>query len=344
MRTKRFGSRPPVVEPAASARPGKRASDGFDSSPERGMSSAAGRPQLSPEFESLRETSHFALDLKTLSKYRVTLAGLGSTELVERTDLIVDGDPPVQIRLHRPRTSRARSAGVLSIHGGGYVLGDYNMDDAVFEDWCPALGVVGVSVNYRLAPENPFPEPLDDCLVTWQWIHDNADTFGIDPQRVGVSGSSAGGGLAAALAQRVRDECEIGLAFQLLESPMLDDRLFTPSSRLEQLVVWPRQANEFGWRCYLGRYFGKVDMPAYAVPARAQDLAKLPPAFISVGGADGFRDEDIEYALHLSQAGVQTELHVYPGAPHGYQMFVDSPAALQNRRDARDWLARMIGP
>ncbi|HEX4864704.1 MAG TPA: alpha/beta hydrolase fold domain-containing protein, partial [Acidimicrobiales bacterium] len=178
----------------------------------------------------------------------------------------------------------------------------------------------------------------------WQWIHGNADALGIDAQRVGVFGSSAGGGLAAALAQRVRDEDGSGLAFQLLESPMLDDRLFTPSSRLVQLAVWPRQANEFGWRCYLGPNFGKVDMPLYAVPARAQDLSQLPPAFISVGGADGFRDEDIEYALHLSQAGVPTELHVYPGAPHGYQMFVDSPVAIQNRRDARDWLARMTGP
>lgn len=282
------------------------------------------------------------LDLDHVSNYRVALPGLGTTALVERTDLVVDGDPPVEIRLHRPYGWPGPSPVVLSIHGGGFILGDYNMDDALFERWCPKLGVVGVSVNYRLSPETPYPGPLDDCLAAWQWIHSSAEAFDFDPGRVGVVGASAGGGLAAALAQRVRDEKGIGLAFQLLESPMIDDRRLAPSSQLDGLAIWPREANEFGWKCYLGSLFGKTELPPYAAPARTKDLSHLPPTFISVGGADGFRDEDIDYALRLSQAGVQTELHLYPGAPHGYQMFIESPVALQSRRDADDWLERMI--
>jgi acetyl esterase/lipase len=282
------------------------------------------------------------IDVEKLSDYRVALPGLGSTEQVERIDLVVDGEGPLQIRVHRPQGARHSAPVVLTIHGGGFIVGDYNMDDAAFESWCPNLGVVGVSVNYRLAPETPFPGPLNDCLAAWRWIQANADTFGCDSGRVGVVGASAGGGLAAALAQYLRDEGEIGPSFQLLESPMLDDRQATPSSRMDGLAVWPREANEFGWRCYLGSSFAKGDPPPYSVPARAEDLSDLPPTFISVGGADGFRDEDVEYALRLSQAGVRTELHVYPGAPHGYQLMPDSAVARQSRRDAADWLERMM--
>jgi acetyl esterase/lipase len=216
------------------------------------------------------------------------------------------------------------------------------MDDALFESWCPKLEILGVSVNYRLAPETPYPGPLDDCYRGLKWVHENADELGIDPERLGVYGVSAGGGLAAALAMLARDRREIPLAFQLLESPMLDDRQLTPSSNLDGLPIWSRAASGFGWKSYLGSAYGREDVSPYAAPARSSDLSGLPPTYISVGTADGFRDEDIEYATRLNQAGVPTELHVYPGAPHGYQMFVDSGVARQSQRDCDEWLGRML--
>jgi acetyl esterase/lipase len=299
---------------------------------------------LRSEYQFLLDTPLFAdLTVENLSNYRVSLPGLGSTPLVERLDLVIDGDPPVEIRLHRPRSSGERAPVALSMHGGGYVLGDFNMDDAAFEHWSPRLGIVGVSINYRLSPETPFPGALRDCLVAWHWIHANSDALALDPSRVGLVGPSAGGGLAAAMAQKIRDQGGPQAAFQLLESPMLDDRQRTPSSRMEGLAVWPREANQFGWQCYLGPAYDR-EPPPYAVPGRTRDLANLPPTFIAVGGADGFRDEDIEYGLRLSQAGVPTELHVYPGAPHGYQLFPESAVARQSGRDADDWLQRILTP
>ncbi len=303
-------------------------------------------PDLSPEFASLLDAPLLEhLDLEVVKQYRAPLPGLGSTERVERTDRTIEGDPPVEVRIHRPRSGSSHPRPcVLSIHGGGFIIGSFDMDDARFETWSGVLGVIGVSVNYRLAPESPYPGALQDCDRALTWVHENASDLGIDSSRIGVYGPSAGGGLAAALALMVRDRGEIRLGFQLLEAPMLDDRRTTQSSRLDGLVVWNREANEFAWQCYLGDIFGEPDVPAYAAPARATELSGLPPSFISVGGADGFRDEDIEYALRLSRAGVPTELHVYPGAPHGYQMFVESTAAQQGARDAGEWLARVVAP
>ena len=132
--------------------------------------------------------------------------------------------------------------------------------------------------------------------------------------------SAAGGGLAAALALLARDRGEVPVQFQLLDCPMLDDRQHTWSSRLDGLEVWNKSANELGWRSYLGELYGRADVPYYAAPARATDLSGLPPVFVSVGGVDGFLAEDVDYAVRLMQAGVPTELHVYPGAPHGYAL------------------------
>jgi acetyl esterase/lipase len=244
--------------------------------------------------------------------------------------------------VHRARDADGALPCVYSIHGGGYVMGSYDMDDARFDAWCPRLGIVGVSVEYRLAPESPYPAPLEDCYRGLVWTHEHADELGIDRDRIGVAGVSAGGGLAAALALLARDRGEVDLAFQLLDCPMLDDRQDTPSSRLEGLAIWSKASNEFGWRSYLGDRYGRDDVPYTAAPARATELAGLPPAFVSVGGADGFRDEDIDYALRLNQAGVPTELHVYPGAPHGYQVLPESAVAQQSSRDVLDWLTRQV--
>jgi acetyl esterase/lipase len=139
-----------------------------------------------------------------------------------------------------------------------------------------------------------------------------------------------------------RDRGEVPVAFQLLDMPMLDDRQVTPSSRQDGLAVWSRSSNTFGWKSYLGDLYGRDDVPYTAAPARAADLSGLPPAFVSVGAVDGFRDEDIDYALRLNQAGVPTELHVYPGACHGYQIAADAPVTKQAARDKVEWLSRQI--
>lgn len=298
---------------------------------------------LSPEFASLRDLKLFEdIDVQTVAQARVPLPGLGTTDLVARAEHLVPGDPPIPVRTHRAKAATGPLPCIFSMHGGGFIIGSYDMDDHRFESWCTQSEVMGVSVDYRLAPEVPYPGPLDDCHRALRWTIDHADELGIDRARIGVYGPSAGGGLAAGLALMVRDRGETPLAFQLLESPMLDDRQQSPSSRIEGLPVWSRDANQFGWRSYLGDRYGKDDVPHYAAPARATDLAGLPPSYVSVGAVDGFRDEDVDYALRLNRAGVPTELHVYPGAPHGYQMFVDAPVTRQSQRDSDEWLARVL--
>jgi acetyl esterase/lipase len=231
---------------------------------------------------------------------------------------------------------------VISIHGGGYVSGTVELDDEIFDHLCTTLHVIGVSIDYGLAPETRYPGPLDDCYRALVWTFAHATELGIDSRAIGVRGASAGGGLAAALVLLARDRGRAQPAFQLLESPMLDDRQKWPSSQLPGLAVWDREANEFGWKSYLGQLYGTDDVPAYAAPARGSQLTGLPPTFISVGGLDGFRDESIDYALRLSQADVPTELHVYPGAPHCYHFAPQSAVARQSRHDIDHWLDRQI--
>jgi acetyl esterase/lipase len=264
------------------------------------------------------------------------------SDAVERRDHLVPGDPPVPVRVHRPKSVDGPLPCLYSIHGGGYVMGSYAMDDPVFDALCPKLGMVGVSVEYRLAPESPYPAPLDDCYAGLRWTYEHADDLGIDRTRLGIGGVSAGGGLAASLAVRARDRGEVPVAFQLLDCPMLDDRQVTRSSQIDGLPVWSRESNTFGWRSYLGDLYGRHDVPYTAAPARADDLSGLPPAFVSVGSIDGFLDEDVDYAMRLNHAGVDAELHVYPGACHGYQLAKDSEIVRQSRRDVENWLARQI--
>jgi acetyl esterase/lipase len=297
-------------------------------------------PELVPLLELVPVFSFSSEELASMRETRNLGAPVELSDDVERTDHVVSTDPHVVVRVHRPKTeSPDARPGVYSIHGGGYILGTYEMDDARFDRWCTLLQCVGVSVEYRLAPETPYPGPLDDCYAGLQWMYAHSEELGVDPGRIGVSGISAGGGLAAALALLARDRGEIPLAFQLLECPMLDDRQVTSSSCLDGLPIWSRESNEFGWRSYLGDLYGADDIPIYAAPARAADLAGLPPGLVVVGGADGFRDENIDYAMRLNQSGVPTELHVLPGAPHGVQMFPNSNVANRWNEIVNEWLA-----
>ena len=264
------------------------------------------------------------------------------SEAVVRTDFVVPGDPPIPVRVHRSANAEGMRPAILTIHGGGYVIGSYDMDDVLHDHWCQQLGTVGISVQYRLAPETPYPGPLEDCYAALRWTHEHAEELGVDPARVGVQGISAGGGLAAALTLLARDREEFPLAFQMLECPMLDDRQTTPSIRAAGLFVWNAASNEFGWRSYLGDLYGSDEVPPYAAAARAIDLSGLPPTCLVVGSIDGFRDEDVEYAQRINQAGVLCELHVIAGLPHAYQLAPDAQAVRLLTRCRDDWLARQL--
>jgi acetyl esterase/lipase len=299
--------------------------------------------EIAPALAAFPITANLSVDaLPAMRETRgLMFAGIELSDAVERTEHVVVDDPRVVVRVHRPKGVDGPLPCIFSIHGGGYIVGSYDMDDAKFDRQCVHFPCVGVSVEYRLAPETPYPGPLDDCYAGLRWTYEHAAELGIAPDRIGISGVSAGGGLAAALALLARDRGEVPVAFQLLECPMIDDRPTTSSSRLDGLPIWSRESNEFGWRSYLGERYGG-DVPAYAAAARATDLAGLPPALVIVGGADGFRDEDIEYALRLNQAGVPTELHVLPGAPHGVQYFADSVVARRWNQMVTQWLEQQL--
>lgn len=288
----------------------------------------------------------FAL-LPAMREQRMSQLGAMQAQLsdrVERTDHLVPGrdGPDVAVRVHRPKDARGDLPCIYSIHGGGYVFGTHLMDDLRFDRWCQSLQCVGVSVDYRLAPETPYPGPLEDCYAGLAWTFAHAAELGIDRERIGICGASAGGGLAAALALLARDRGELPIRFQLLIYPMIDDRLVTASSAW-QVPIWTPKSNADGWRAYLGPLHGKEDVPAYAAPARATDLSGLPPAMVPVGALDGFLDEDVDYAMRLIHAGVPTELRVYPGGPHGFDALLPGTAlARRARRDMEEWLARVM--
>jgi acetyl esterase/lipase len=301
-------------------------------------------PELAPTIEGLPPIQLDAAALPALrERQRLVAAAVPLSDAVVRADHSVDADVALAVRVHRPAGVDRPLPGVVSLHGGGLVVGTHLTDDALFDRWCPALGVVGVSVDYRLAPEHPYPAALDDAAAALAWTHANAAALGVDRACIGVRGVSAGGGIAAALALLARDRRGPAVAFQLLDAPMLDDRQQTPSSRQDGLPVWTREANAFGWRSYLGDLYGTEAVPPTAAAARADDLSGLPPAFVSVGSVDGFRDEAIDYAARLNQAGVPCELHVYQGAPHGYHLAGDTALLRRAREDMVRWLAHTIG-
>jgi acetyl esterase/lipase len=209
-----------------------------------------------------------------------------------------------------------RRPGILAIHGGGMVTGSPQTEVAGNGGLVRELDAVVVSPDYRLAPEHPFPAALDDCMAALHWMLDSAEELGIDPDRIAVTGSSAGGGLSAAVAQRAHDE-GIALRAQALVYPMLDDRTVLRDSGGRGRFLWTPESNRFGWTAYLGREPGMSDAPEYAAPARREDLSGLAPAWVGVGDLDLFYDESVDYARRLDSAGVQCELVTVPGMYHG---------------------------
>lgn len=247
------------------------------------------------------------------------------------------GAPDVRVFVINPGKpgAPARPA-ILQIHGGGYVLGSARQALSSNQELAATLDCVVVSVDYRLAPETPFPGALEDNYAALKWLHQNAEELGVDRARIAVLGESAGGGHAAMLAIAARDRGEVPIAYQALIYPMLDDR--TGSTRKKPpfmgFVIWDEQRNRFGWTSLLGVPAGSRKVPAGSVPARVEDLKGLPPAFIGVGSVDLFVDEDVEYARRLIDAGVPVRLNVVPGAFHGFDAL---PSAL-----SRDFKADLI--
>ena len=227
----------------------------------------------------------------------------------------------IPVRIYRGQTTAAGAPGLLFIHGGGMILGDLDHDDAVARKLTLELGAVTVSVDYRLAPEFPFPAGLEDCYATLRWMADSAADLGFDPQRLVIYGGSAGGALALATTLLARDRGFSGIRFVMAPYPMLDYRNETPSSyEVIDVGVWDRALNIEAWQHYLGP--NPVDVSPYASLALAKDLSNLPPLFIDTGDIDLFRDEIITFVQRLMQAGVVVEFHLYPGSFHASEIIV----------------------
>ena len=252
----------------------------------------------------------------------------------------LEGDPEIRVRVHRPANQTTTLPCFYHIHGGGMIFGTIDGEDPQMALWVEKVDCVVVSVDYRLAPETPHPGLVHDCYAGLQWIASQADELNIDVSRIAVGGESAGGGLAAGTVLFARDRGGPAVAFQYLVYPMLDDRNITPSSRefADGWPGWPRELNEVAWRAVLGDQVGGEEVSPYAAPARATDLTGLPPTYIDVGNLEVFRDEDIEFAERLMQAGVPVELHVYPGVFHAWDIMAPDAdvthRAVTNRRAA----------
>ncbi len=268
--------------------------------------------------------------------------------LRERPVRLSDHTAPGGVRLSVLAPARARGTAlpaVYFIHGGGMIAGDrFGGIDQLLE-WVERGDVVAVTVEYRLAPEHPDPAPASDCYQGFVWTARHAERLGIDPGRILLWGVSAGGGLAAGVALMSRDRSGPAAAGQLLDCPMLDDRGDRPSMRrFADAPVWPRVSNDTAWGALLGARRGTDDVSPYAAPGRATELHGLPPAFVSVGSAEIFRDEAIAYAQSLSAAGCAVELHVWSGGFHNFERYAPTSRPARAARTAREsWVGRLLG-
>lgn len=258
------------------------------------------------------------------------------------------GAPDVEITIVRPAAPAAPAAdpapAVLSIHGGGMVLGTRFFGTPELIDLAERHGVVGVAVEYRLAPEHPGPAQAEDCYAALEWMAAHAGELGIDSARIIASGQSAGGGLSAAVALLARDRNGPRLAGQLLGCPMLDDRNETVSARqYDGIGAWDRNNNDTAWTAIAGEDRFTDLVSPYTAPARATDLASLPPAYIEVGAAETFRDEAVDYASRIWATGGRAELHVWAGGYHGFHGFSPDAVVSVAANAAREsWLRRVL--
>ncbi|WP_037569147.1 alpha/beta hydrolase [Phaeacidiphilus oryzae] len=288
------------------------------------------------DIEGLRANPVFAVPDEALTRD-------GTVQLENLSAPGPSGAPEISLLVLRPVGLAVGAPVFYHIHGGGMIIGNSRGVGSVL-DWAVDNGAIVVSVEYRLAPEHPDPAPIEDCYEGLLWTHRLAAEIGGDPDRIIVTGTSAGGGLAAGVALLARDRGGPPLLGQVLMCPMLDDRLITPSSReLDGEGIWDATSNMTGWNALLGERRGGSDVSVYAAPARATDLSGLPPAFVDVGSVETFRDEDIDYAARLLQAGVQTELHVWPGGFHGFDGMAPQASLSRIASETRAaWVRRLL--
>jgi acetyl esterase/lipase len=262
-------------------------------------------------------------------------------------DLLVpahDDDPALPMLLLRPRDVEGPLPCFYHIHGGGMIAGDNRAGVAYLLPYAEIFGAAIASIEYRLAPENPYPAAVDDCFRGFIWLVDQADRLGLDPDRIAITGASAGGGLAASTSLRARDAQGPVPSHQLLLSPMIDDREQTLSSKFEG-VPWDAVSNRTGWQSFLGASRGTEDVSHYAAIARATDLAGMPPTYVEVGGAEVFRDEVLAFVSQLLADGVPTELHLWSGAPHGFESYAPHATVSQAAVAARtSYIQRILAP
>ena len=261
---------------------------------------------------------------------------LPATEDIHVEDFIVASEDGTSIllRWYRPVNSETTAA-VLYTHGGGKFLRSVDTYDPVCRFYAGHADVGVLSVDFRLPPEHPYPIPAEDCYAGLVWLAEHAEELGVDLNRIGVVGDSGGGGLAAGVTLMARDRDGPEVAKQILIYPMLDDRNTIEAPAMTPFLTWNYDDNHTGWHCFVGGAIGSGEVSPYAAPSRATDLSKLPPTFIDVGELDIFRDESIDYATRLVNAGVSVEFHLYPGAPHGFELFGFTTTIAANAWQAR---------
>lgn len=281
-------------------------------------------PEFLPGLESFTDFEFKVEDLPVMRAGMAQVAqSVTSTETVDILDKVITGidDNELRIRIYKPVQQDTELPGLLWIHGGGYIIGSIEDNDQLCVQVVETSNCVVVSVDYRLAPEHPYPAPLEDCYSALAWMADHALELQIDANRIGVAGGSAGGGLTAGLTLLARDRAYSSICFQMPLYPMINDGNNTPSANeIKEGMIWNQKTNEFGWKCYLGDLHGQDGVPIYAAPARAEDYSNLPYTYTCVGQLDPFRDETIAYVTKLAQAGVDVEFHLYPGAYHGFEL------------------------
>ncbi|WP_057914502.1 alpha/beta hydrolase [Peribacillus muralis] len=252
-----------------------------------------------------------------------SVQGNEKAETIEKYIPGKKGDPDVRVLIHRPKNQTDVLPGLYYIHGGAFVMGEADLMAATCENYAVNMQCVVVNVDYRLAPEHPYPAGLEDCYAGLQWFVDYAAELKTNPDHIVVAGGSAGGGLVAALTLLARDRKGPKIAAQFPLYPMIDDRCESPSNKeITDNRVWNGISNRNSWDMYLSALDENDEVPIYAAPARAKDYSNLPPTFTFVGDLDPFRDETITYVQTLRQHGVPVEFHLYPGGFHGFELLV----------------------